>query len=423
MAFVRVDKLTLERRGTKFSYANDTRGYVSSSTNSTWVANQGSRNIYSDPDWRVKIAEGQDATQPYTRSSWVSSRGPRYNMTFSWKDTRPGGASAVGGFRTTHSHLASSNLSVPGDSALQDLALQRIKRKLNTLVNRRNNAVPIVELREMRGLVRGIADESMTFCYNFARLLAGIKSAGRTKRNAKHLFQQAQRLWLTYSFGIRPMINDLNGVFEQIQKSLDAPSGTERLTAGARKQWSDSATSTSTGTYSWTQRNVQARHHTLAYKYTAGFVLDVLSSENYGIAAQNQFTFRDLPSIGWELLPFSWMFDYFTNVSKVLDDTFVSPPGFTKYVVLNTLYTCEIDEWVDMKYTPLVSGEVAALSSETSLPGKHVFRYFSRAKLGSLPRLGFHFKSVDQIGDTKNVVSKLLNLCSLLGNGRSIKFN
>jgi hypothetical protein len=128
------------------------------------------------------------------------------------------------------------------------------------------------------------------------------------------------------------------------------------------------------------------------------------------------FTMAEVPGTLWELMPFSWMFDYFSTVGAFLNDTFVVPPGTSKYCCLTKVYRATITERQELEYQRIVLPEEALLSVEKTVLGKLDFLHVNRSSVVDLPRVGVHFKSIDKIAD--NSLSKLLNLASLLG-GRS----
>lgn len=381
----------------------------------------GTKTYNSDPDFRVKISQKVDATQPYQLSGWMTVTPPvltgsaslRYRPpppTLPYTDTID--------FSFIESLYPSTALSVPSDAALRDVALNRLKQRLNTSVNRTNQLIPAVELREMRGMIRSLAQESLEVAMKMALVVA--RSKGKKGRILNSYREQMQRLWLTYSFGIAPTIGAVSDLCNQIEAKLSGSPPALKLSGTASKYWESSSVNQVTGTAfaNWRFCSNAMIHHTLSYRYVAGFNPSVLSAENYGAASQFGFGLADLPSVGWELTPFSWMFDYFTNMGAYLEDTFVCPPGFTTYVVLNTKYTAVVDEQVYLKKISNFPGYTTGYADVHSRNGKRQFTYFVRQRLTALPRVGFHLKSTDDIA--KGAVFKLLNLISLVKSGGTI---
>lgn len=373
----------------------------------------GSKSIYRDPQWKVKVMKGQDASQPYVSDGWRSFSNP--SIGFDWARTSPSPYRDYGNFRSTKSLFSTANLSVADDLALRDLALLRLKQRLNTSINRKNQLIPLVELREMRGLVHSLSSMSLEFIYGFLRILARPRRAS----SYHSLRQAAQHAWLTFSFGVNPTVSAIQDLANQIDKKMSNRLPSERLYGTAIKHWI-STQSQINGTFVSCfnlASNVELRH-SLSYRYVAGFNPTALAGNDYGLIEQFQFGLRDLPSLGWELAPLSWMFDYFSNMSGFLDDTFVSPSGFTKYVVLTRLYKCDVVETPSVVYTPVPAGESAYHHVYLRRAGFREYCRIDRSVQSSLSRVGFHLKTVDQIG--KNAVSKLLNVLSLVKSGKPL---
>lgn len=378
----------------------------------------GVRSLSKDPSYKLKIRKRIDASLPYTFRGYDSDsvipthiRGAAYQ-----------GVSGPGGYRRAfefdfNGSVANVTLPLPvTDSALADVALARLKGRLDTSVNRMNQLIPAVELREMRGLIRGLAEESIHAAYTLALIAAKAKKKPLAVVN--ELRQEFQRVWLTYSFGIAPTIGAVSDLCDQIEQKITDRPPAVRLYAGARRTWVTYEDASSTYMNYWQLHANLTHFHELSYRYIAGFNPSVLSSENYGMAAQFGFQVSDLPSVGWELTPFSWMFDYFSNMSKFLSDTFVCPAGFTTYCVLVKKYTRRtIEEPYFKRITNDGSGGYSKIYPFPT-NGQRDYVEFVRSPVSALPRLGFHINSVDQVAS--NAVYKLLNVCSLVKSGRTI---
>lgn len=351
------------------------------------------------PNWRELIASGRNASTNYSRTSiqqrhaYFDHRGRTiYDPPGKWQRQQ---AYWNAGLPRT--------LSPASDSALQDIALARLKRKLADDTGHFEALVPLAEIGELRGLVRATATSAITM----TRGLLEIKQ-GRFKDAAK----RASDLWLTWSFGISPTINDTQAAIDAVAAYYDkSKSGVryKHYSGTASKRWKE--TFSAVGTQTINQVSISSRaslYHNLSYRYIAGILPAVKGSLNYGANEQFGFDFKALPSVGWELVPFSWVADYFGTMGAYLEDTFTANSGTTVYCVLCKKYEAH---GISQISGPQPSAYAVMLGA-SQRNGFLRYRHFSRTSVGSLPHRALRFKTVDEIG--LNSVNKLLNLASIL---------
>lgn len=393
-------KYRLDQRSTYTR--SDTPGVVyvlaNTRTDASFGSGQDSRTTTSNPYWRKQIVQRTDASTSYFRSEH-SITVPRISCETRSVSNSPriignntmvfDGSGVFGPWPAT-------------DAALQDIALTRIKRKLKTQIGSMDVVIPVAELRELRLTIRGLALLA-------TQMLVTMSEIKRTK--GASAFKYASAAWLTFNFGVSPLIRDADSITKAIIAFLERKDSTPRLRATAYKDWKSSHKSVgTTGAFGASVSGYTDVYHKLSYKYTAGFNLPLSTANNYTMSEHLGFELPTLFPAAWELTPFSWVFDYFGTIGAFLDDTYTSPPGSTIYVVLNRKYTAEAN--TDMLHVPSVGFNITG-----QIKGHSVIRYweFQRTPLGQLPRLGLRFRTQDEVG--KHVVSKLLNLASVLGVG------
>lgn len=359
-----------------------------------------SRTKNSDRNWKVKVAKGIDATTNYSRSgvfiqpARMSFEMEGFNTPPSYEYHRLLGGTAGG--------LYFSNTS---DDALRDLALKRLKSRLATRIGSHKAMVPIVELRELRKTITGLAGLVNGKMLSYDKLL-------RTKRGLADFHRYLSQWWLNFNFGVNPLINDVADSVRSIEDYLNRAGGKIRVTGTASKDFVGTIRVSAPAGYHGNCSMTKVTKGQLSYKYIAGVDLSFLTANDYSLSDHLNLGLGELPSVGWELLPFSWVIDYFSTVGAYLEDTFVLPSGSTKYVTLNTRYILE----TDFIPGPPVGGKLLSLNVK---PGYASYYSFSRQKLSTLPHASLRFKTADELG--RNAVVKLLNLTSVLSNlaGRS----
>lgn len=360
------------------------------------------RILQDDKDWKLKIAKGQDAVNPYTlrRARFFPCR-----VRIQTDYTAPNGRRMVSTGSHSFGHSPFDRLVVPVDAALKDQALASFKRKIRSNVGKKDLVVPAVELRELRGLVKQVALMGVETIKSLISLKKG---------NLTPLTKQISDVWLMFGFGVDPLLTDISEVAKAIQNYLDRADHTVRLSSRASKTWFEKGgEGPRTGGIHYSLYTSCQRLHKLSYVYTGGFDFQVRSSDDYSYGAQEIFGLspKELPALLWELTAFSWVADYVTNIGVYLEDTFDVPAGASKYMCLSTLYTVE----GEIHPTPVLTQKGALITSQTVLPGTGNLTYFKRETVSALPRVGLHLKSVDQIG--QGVLTKLANLGSILVKG------
>lgn len=360
-------------------------GGVASSTGST------------NPDYKAKIALLSDATTGYFRKG--GSARPMFVS---------GNSRLVSKFppyvvhgSTMQMYLGDCPTDFPStDAVLVDQALASLKRKMRENVGDYNIVVPAAQLGELRGTIRGVTNAAT----DLVKTLIDIK---RTR--GRSAIKYASEAWLTFNFGVAPLLSDVRDIAGSIDKHLNRSNRTVRLTGSAQKTWtSETKFGPTTGAIGAVYDGTTAMTHKLSYMYIAGLNITVNAGNNYDALSHFHLEAGALIPSAWELVPFSWVVDYFGTVGDFLEDVFTSPPASTRYVVLCRRYTCD--------------AQVSAAFRAPTPPWEHQghitsghwnYFEFERSSLTGVPTRALRRKTLDEVG--LNSISKLLNLASILG--------
>lgn len=345
-----------------------------------------------DPNYKIKIAKHVDASLPYTKTG-----GKAYSARVSGTQLSDTERYDYYGFLTPPGS-GSFDTSLKQD--LKDLALTRLKRKLKSRIGQSSLQAPLAEAKELSGLIR----QAASLGTNALNAMIDLKrSKGRSA--AKY----AADTWLGYSFGVRPLVNDINSVATSLQDYLDRDDHVLRVVGSATTDWKTGNNLSGSYTFSNYGNVLSADDikHTLSYRYVGAMSLKVSSGNNYSRVDHLGLGVDKLPSTLWELTAFSWLVDYFTNVGQYLDDVFYSPPGDLIYLNLDTRY---VGRGV-RTFRPNSQGSTYQVGFNA---GSAVTDYYSfrREILTTLPHIGLRVKSRDEIGIF--AVNKLLNLAAIL---------
>lgn len=373
---------------------------TSNGAESKIIAHQDVATYTNNPNWKQQIVRATDATGAYTRTGgWIS------NARFFGEAVRPS--------IEVYSHNGSLHAPMPGvlfdtslDAGLRDLALKRFKNKLRDHIGQAALAEPVAEAHKLGGLVRQAARLGADVLKELIKLR---KNPG--KKSARSLARLASRIWLSYSFGIKPLVNDINNAITSIQDYLDREDHIVRISAGSGRDGIvglKQAATVYVGALHILNGSDQGSYFR-SYKYIGSAKVDVRSSNHYGLMEHLGLGLGDVIPVLWELTYASWIADYFVNIGEYLEDTFEALPGTLVYLNLNTLYVGQATRTFE---TPNLTSSTRHTSMQV---GQSHLKYFSfsREKLAALPHAGLRVKTVDEIG--KNAVNKLLNLAAVLG--------
>jgi hypothetical protein len=360
---------------------------------------QTSRVTFEDPNWRVKVAKGVNATNPYRKTSF-SNVVPGTVTARAWQ---------IFGGNTTELITEQRRLQAYGrlgpvtDASLLSVASGRIKRKLRVRTDEMRTIVPLVEFREVSRCVTSLAN----YTFTFLEALVDLRKR-KYKRGSRKLEKLAADMWLNFNFGIRPMVGDVSAAVSAMETFLKREDYPVRLSSGADKEWRESGKSDVYNLGNMMIRSSYEIIHTLSYRITAGFDLSVFASNDYSVKDQFGLNLKNVPVSLYELTGFSWVADYFVNVGAYLEDLFYSPPGDTKYLSCSRKYVAQCRE----KFWAESINSNTKIISCVATEGTWNFTDFERTSLSQLPHVALRFKAYDEVGNF--AVSKLLNLLAIL---------
>jgi len=373
-----------------------------------------------NPSWRVAIARRQDAGSPYSalrihgfkiariRGSDSISQGLNQPLSVTY-----GEGSYIGfdmGFRAVPSAIKTK---------AQNKAIAVLRSKL---VSEEGNSrlLPILaEGKESLHLYNDVVKQTNKNLSTLVDTVTSIRSVRSIKgavRIASHITRKGisdavSGSWLAWNFGIAPTLGDAENVLDTLITDATRTSEISSLlrftgTSDEERSVESGATTflCNIGQYVSAQQKVRIEH-TYSCKYVAGISPGVLHCrDTYGLS------FRELAPAVWEATPYSWMVDYFSNVSDVLDDfAYLQPSGLTVFCYLTERHSCLVYGQFSMSST----SPSAKITSYTGDNESFVEYYdFKRTRVGALPNrslvVGLETKPL-----LKNL-SRLANLTSVL---------
>lgn len=359
-----------------------------------------------NPDWAVLIQKRKDASGYYFRRAIEFRNRSVDQYSRFW---HPGRNAWVEDSGLIYPVLISgsflSGVNESDDPSLKDLALKRLKRKLGDRANQMNVLIPLAEIRQMRGLITSLA-------FSATDLVKALIEVKRSK--GKSAVQYASHLWLTWSFGVSPTLSDIAQLSSTINDVIAKRGGSHYTDFGSSvKTWKSSAKNSESSTYFCNSTIYCELLHKLSYRYAAGYRTPLRSANDYSVMSDFGLEWGSLPSTAWELVPFSWVVDYFTTAGEYLSDAFSSDGVTTTYVNCTKRYTCTGVYTV----SPPLANFPQFVGTSSGEGSTFKWTVTDRTALSQLPTRSLRFKTADEIG--VNAIKRLLNLSSVLVGSRA----
>jgi len=362
------------------------------------------KNGTSNPGWHDKIAKGLEASTYYKRtelkplSSVVMYVHTESDGSPQWGTTQLKWDAQFSGCGFSNPVFTGQN-----NQATDDQALARMKSKIVEASGHVNVLTPIGELKDMRELIH-------TSAYLTTNFLADLIRAKKT--HGRSITKYVSKAYLNWVFGLKPLISDIGQISNSIDQYLNQSIRRFRVVASAA---TDGRFVPATGGWPWSNTPSGVTtvvkgegSYLLSYKYVGGINFPIYAANDYTMLTQLSIK-EGMPALvptAWELIPFSWMADYFGTVGQFLEDEFNSPPGTTSFLVKCRRYRANIRFTYDVS-----SVSPGYKASWTTGQNDVSYWEFERTVLSALPKRALRFRTFDEIG--KGGISKLLNLIAL----------
>lgn len=271
------------------------------------------------PAWKQKIKMKQSATSYMIASDVeIEEDGPLTGaFTFRQKDPYGNIYPMVAlGLRGTKAGLTDIPPAVTSDleSAAYNKALIAFVKATLKYQQSLQGLVLLGELRETIEFIKRPAKALRNFVDNLHG--AALERAKR-KRRGENLRKTLANTWLEWSFAAQPLVNDIKGgalalarltTYHPDSKIIVAEGGAESRDEPIKRDDYVSGVKVTTVRQNFRQATVKL------------VGLTSLSFPGYRpVQGQLGVTFRDIVPAAWELIPYSFLIDYFTNVQEIIN--------------------------------------------------------------------------------------------------------
>jgi hypothetical protein len=205
------------------------------------------------------------------------------------------------------------DLSMDGPG-MEALALQKAYARMNESAFM--SGVAVSELSETVGMLRrplgGAQDLLKRMLKNRSRFI------GKT---AMSVIRATKNTWLEYRYGWKPLLMDAESIATLAKKKREACVRRRLVVRAAEGHQISDEQSFSQQPLSWNSswRLSGAVRHSSEFRANAGVIFDVKSRTAYQeLAADSGIRARDLPATIWEMIPYSFVVDWFVGVGTWL---------------------------------------------------------------------------------------------------------
>jgi hypothetical protein len=386
---------------------------------------QGERRV----GWRQNLKLGQDATTYFLRDTYKIeelSPGLYVHARECYPDIPPLHAVEINfgnGFPYCQNLVPTSHEALDL-SEVDSEALTLLYKKIRNESSHMNGLQFFGELREALHMIRRPAESIWKGLEKYNTLLSKRKKGIRRKlplaRKLNIWKDIVAGTWLEVSFGWKPFVKDTQDIAETIARYTLPDSHRTRVRAYKEGLLGSSASGfvTAYGSSTVLKAAVDFRTKTTGgVQYICGLRTDGNGPVNSLDRLRNLsgLTLENFVPTIWELLPYSFLVDYFVNVGDILNSAFTSTTGVTWKMKTNRLVTERTvvqDPAADASLSPWVTIGAGGKPSTSRIVKSTIERIPIAGNLG-IP---------DAVFTLPGKTTKYLNISALIAGARPIRF-
>lgn len=261
------------------------------------------------PDWKRRLKEGLSATSTCNgiRTEYPDSRG---SITLDVANPSLGKTDKLEVFGSVY-HALPSILPIT-DSGTQAKAVARYIANARSAVKSADGLQILGELRETISMLRHPLESAQHLVTGYAENLAYIRKKGSPKTRLK----AAANLYLELQFGWKPLLMDIKSIISAAQE-LEKPIRTH-INGGDTLDYTNVLVPGQVTNLRGIPVTVTVEEKSSVNYHYKGAMVGSCSGP---VDANSRFGIRldEFVPTAWELLPFSFLVDYFTNIGDILN--------------------------------------------------------------------------------------------------------
>lgn len=264
-------------------------------------------------DWRGKIRRLESATTSLSgidRQHLSGSRFSLFNETIRLSDGRRSSFSVYGDIASGIGEPNGTNATI---ARANNRALMQFVKRSNDELRQLQALVSFGELGETLRMIRNPLKSVFT---DLRRYLSTVTKRGQKRANRKHLSKIISDTWLEYSFGWSPLLSDVEDAAKALAR-YTTYSPPHKVVTGKGGDQNLLASSIETKTYGrWQMRRIIRDEEETTVRYRG--CIKTAHVPFSGDLAPFGINLTELAPTLWELIPYSFLVDYFTNAGNII---------------------------------------------------------------------------------------------------------
>jgi len=371
-----------------------------------------SRNGFRNKLWKESIAKRSNASSPYSRTDVILEQIPCHF----YNKTNP---AVTGQYFLDHSHSGVPINNKSGEYASVDYrAKEKARAQLHNRIGDYNLLPGMAEAHKLlstHSQIRSLLYEWLLSYAYIRKTKPAFKAKGAAAAAQTRMLSQ---MWLMYSFALKPLIADFEGTVRAFVV-IEQNDGVNAIPfAGMQYKdfpLSDPTERIPTGNVpagGFTVCSLRSGHVRYSVRYRGSYLPKLRKTDLEGVLNVLGISWNNVPSAAWELFPFSWVVDYYTNIGTILGDARIYEDGDIIYLdkTVSSEEFIQVETWIK----PYIYNTYIQTPGRTGFYNRTV-RNFSRSKVSifdfNTPQL--RWKDMPEIN--AHADNKLLNLLSVIG--------
>lgn len=283
------------------------------------------RETSSDPEWRSKVRRHESATGPYFVDTfrYQTSSGAVEHLRYVFSGLFEL-IKSQGNYVVLHDHPNPKAKTT--DSTFESRAYLKWVKKANKELRTMQSGVSLGELREtihairhpLESLKNGIKDYLQAVPSRAKDQLRGTRRQSRG-RKAKAISQAISGTYLEYANGWKPFVNDIDLAARTLAEHFSSPGVSYRkITATEQAKESEFSLYSDWVAYGLAIDCNRSDHYENSYRIT-GEVKVAHTGSSQELLQASGFTLKEFVPTMWELIPLSYVADYFGNMGDILE--------------------------------------------------------------------------------------------------------